>query len=118
MNVVAFPDRGLVDAQSNFDKVVDRARRSRIFSDAIEFGAPVWDLAPVKPARASAGSAKQAKLYFTTHEGGTKKGLVGRIPLAVKFADFVKAIIVLREEIQDQGGTRPRPAAAGGAVPV
>jgi hypothetical protein len=45
-----------------------------------------------------AGAAQHAKLYFTTHDGGTTKGLEGRTLLVKSFADFVKTMIALREE--------------------
>ncbi|MCK1713123.1 hypothetical protein IVA83_30390 [Bradyrhizobium sp. 143] len=104
MNVHILPDRALMDARTNLEKQIARARKSPVFGDTVDFDAPVWDLAPVKPARNTAGSALQAKLYFTTHEGGTAKGLEGRTPLDKPFADFVKTAIVLREE------SRPRTA--------
>lgn len=110
MNVLPFPNRALLDAQANFDRLIERARKSKVFGETIDFDAPVWDLAPVKPARPSAGSAQQAKLYFTTHEAGTAKGLEGRTPMESTFAAFVKAIIVLREE------SRPRVAKDHGKV--
>lgn len=98
MNVHILPHRALLDARTNLEKQIARARKSLVFGDTVDFDAPVWDLAPVKPARNTAGSALQAKLYFTTHEGGTAKGLEGRTLLAKPFADFVKTAIVLREE--------------------
>lgn len=104
MNVHILPDRALLDARTHLEKQIARARKSLVFGDTVDFDAPVWDLAPVKPARNTAGSALQAKLYFTTHEGGTAKGLEGRTPLDKPFADFVKTAIVLREE------SRPRSA--------
>ncbi|MBR0910165.1 hypothetical protein [Bradyrhizobium japonicum] len=104
MNVHVLPDRALRDARTKLDALIARARKSKVFADAVVFDEAVWDLAPVKPARNSAGSALQAKLYFTTHDGGTAKGLEGRTPLAKPFADFVKTMIVLREE------SRPRKA--------
>lgn len=98
MNVHVLPDRALRTARSNLDDLIERARKSRVFADAVVFDEPVWDLAPVKPARNTAGSALQAKLYFTTHDGGTAKGIEGRTLLEKPFADFMKAMIVIREE--------------------
>ena len=98
MNVHVLPDRAALDARSNLDKLIARAVKSPVFGDTVDFDAAVWDLAPVKPARNTAGSALQAKLYFTTHENGATKGLEGRTPLAKPFADFIKTAIVLREE--------------------
>lgn len=98
MNVHILPDRAQLDARTSLDKLIARARKSPVFGDTVEFDAFAWDLAPAKPVRNTAGSAKQAKLYFVTHENGAAKGLEGRTPLATPFADFVKTAIVLREE--------------------
>ncbi|MHC2415693.1 hypothetical protein ACVJGC_008284 [Bradyrhizobium diazoefficiens] len=98
MNVHVLPDRALRTARTNLDGLIARARNSKVFAGAVVFDDAVWDLAPVKPARNTAGSALQAKLYFTTHDGGTVKGLEGRTPLDKPFSDFVKAMIVIREE--------------------
>jgi hypothetical protein len=98
VNVHILPDRALLDARTNLDKLIARAKKSRAFGDAIVFDEPVWDLAPVKPARPGAQSAQHCKLYFTTHDGGTAKGLEGRKLFDMPFANFVKTMIVLREE--------------------
>jgi hypothetical protein len=103
VNVIAFPERASLDAQLRFERLVERARNSVIFGPTIDFDAPVWDLAPVKPARLSASSAQSATLYFTTHENGAAKGLDGRTPMDLKFAAFVKSIIVLREQSRKRG---------------
>jgi hypothetical protein len=110
VNVHVLPDRALLDARTNLDKLIARGRKSIVFGGTVDFDAAVWDLAPVKPARNTAGSALQAKLYFTTHVGGTAKGLEGRTLLAKPFAGFVKTMIVLREE------SRPRKSKDHGKV--
>lgn len=110
MNVHILPDRTLLDARTNLNTLIARANKSLAFGGAVVFDEPVWDLAPVKPARPGANSAQQAKLYFTTHDGGAAKGLEGRTLLVKPFADFVKTIIVLREE------SRPRKAKDHGKI--
>jgi hypothetical protein len=85
------------------DALIAKARSLPVFGPTVDFDAPVWDLAPVKPARPTAGSAKVAKLYFTTHENGSAKGIEGRTLLAPKFAAFLKALIVLREQSRPRG---------------
>jgi hypothetical protein len=98
LNVHVLPDRAQLDARSNLERLVERARASKAFGDAVEFDAAVWDLAPVKPARPSAKSAKQAKLYFATHEDRYVVGIEKRTAMTDPFAAFLKAMIVLREE--------------------
>lgn len=98
MNVHILPDRALLDARTNLDNLIGRARISVVFGDAVEFDATVWDLAPVKPVRPTANSAKQAKLYFTTHEDGYVRGIERRTPMTDRFALLLKTMIVLREE--------------------
>ncbi|HZL38927.1 MAG TPA: hypothetical protein VFC45_01450 [Pseudolabrys sp.] len=103
MNVHALPSLALVNARLGMDALIAKARRLPVFGPTVDFDAPVWDLAPVKPARPTAGSAKVAKLYFTTHENGTAKGVKGRTLLAPKFALLLKALIVLREHSHPRG---------------
>lgn len=110
MTVHVLPDRAFLDARSNLNKLIARARKSGVFGATVDFDEPVWDLAPVKPARPSAQSAQHCKLYFTTHDGGTAKGLEGRTLLVKPFADIVKTMIVLREE------SRPRKAKDHGKI--
>jgi hypothetical protein len=98
VNVHVLPDRALRTARTNLDDLIVRARKSKALADAVVFDEPVWDLAPVKPARNTAQSAQHCKLYFTTHDGGSAKGLEGRTLLDSSFADFMKAMIVIREE--------------------
>jgi hypothetical protein len=102
VNVHALPDRALLDARTNLDNLIARAKKSRAFGDAIVFDEPVWDLAPVKPARPGAQSAQHCNLYFTTHDGSTAKGLEGRTLFDRPFADIVKTMIVLREESRER----------------
>ncbi|MDB5581097.1 MAG: integrase family protein [Bradyrhizobium sp.] len=103
MNVHALPSLALSNARLGMDALIAKARSLPVFGPTVDFDAPVWDLAPVKPARPTAGSAKVAKLYFTTHENGSAKGIEGRTLLAPKFAAFVKALIVLREQSNPRG---------------
>lgn len=97
MNVHALPSSGTLNARTNMDRLVDRARKLRVFGPTVDFDAAVWDLAPVKRGRPTAQTARAAKLYFTTHENGTAKGLAGRVLLAPEFATLIKSMIVLRE---------------------
>jgi hypothetical protein len=97
VKVHPFTNRALIDANANLDRLVARARTSKVLGD-VAFDAAVWDLLPVKPARPSASSARHAKLYFTTHDGGTTKGVDGRTPLAPRFAAFLKALLISREQ--------------------
>lgn len=110
MNVHLLPDRARLDARSNLDRLVDRARHSKAFADAVDFDAAVWDLAPVKPARPTAGSAQHAKLLFVLHNSGYTQGMDKRTLMAGPFADLVKAMIVLREE------ARPKAAKDHGRI--
>ncbi|MHC2279881.1 hypothetical protein ACVME8_006524 [Bradyrhizobium diazoefficiens] len=98
MNVIALPNRARLDARSNLDRLIGRARRSRLFADAVEFDDPVWDLSSVKVVRPSARSAGTFKLYFAAHADGIVRGLGERTLMSEPFASFVKAMIVLREE--------------------
>jgi hypothetical protein len=98
MNVHALPDRTFLNARGNLDKLIAQARKSKVFGGTFDFDASIWDLAPVKPARPSAGSAKAAKLYFTEHRIDPANRSEERRLLAQPFADFVKAVTVMREE--------------------
>ncbi|MFK4507435.1 hypothetical protein LPJ38_25325 [Bradyrhizobium daqingense] len=98
MNVIVLPDRFRLDARTNLDRLIERARRSRVFAGAVDFDDPVWDLSTVKFARPSARSAHQRKLIFATDETGYVRDIEERTPIAERFASFTKALIVLREE--------------------
>lgn len=95
MNVHVLPDRARIDARTNLDNLIERARGLPVFGPTVDFDASVWDLSPVKIMRLSAARAQN--LYFTTAVGGTTVGMEGRIPLEKKFGDLIKALIVLRE---------------------
>jgi hypothetical protein len=54
MNVHALPSLTALNAESNFEALVERARKLTVFGPTVDFDAPVWDLAPVKPGRPTA----------------------------------------------------------------
>ena len=97
MNVVVIPSRIEVNARTNLEALVERARALNVYGPSVDFDAVVWDLSAIKPAKPAAGSAKAKRLYFTTHENGAAKSLRGRTPLAKHFADMLKAVVVMRE---------------------
>ena len=98
MNVVLLPDRFRLDARGNLERLVERARASRVFAGTVNFDDAVWDISAVKPARPSAKSKQSPKLYFTVHEERVVRGLDQRTLLTEPFASFVKVMIVLSEE--------------------
>lgn len=103
MNVMVLPSRFEMDARANLRALVARAKARQVFGPTVDFDAAVWDLAPVKSARPTASSANAMRLYFTSAENGTAKGLEGRSPWAPDFANVMKAIIVLRGHAQPKG---------------
>ncbi len=98
MNIIVLPDRFRLDARSNLDRLVERARRSKVFAGTVNFDDPVWDLSAVKVARPSARSAGTYRLYFATHAEGIIRGVERRTLMSERFASLFKAMIVLREE--------------------
>lgn len=103
MNVHALPSLRLKDAEANLKALTDRARKLAVFGPTVDFDSPVWDLSLLKPARPTASSSWSSNLYFTTAENRCNKGLDGRTPLAPKFSDFLKALVVLREHSRPCG---------------
>lgn len=97
MNIAVLPSRVEVNARANLDALVARARALNVYGPTVDFDAVVWDLSAIKPAKPAAGSAKAKRLYFTTHENGEAKSLRGRTPLAKRFGDMLKAVVVMRE---------------------
>jgi hypothetical protein len=100
MTIHLLPDRMKLDARENLDAMVTRARSLNVFGTTVDFDAPVWDLAVTKVARPSARSAQQAKLIFATHLDNYVYDIEQRTLMTNPFASFVKAMIVLREEIK------------------
>lgn len=85
---------------SNLKKFVDRARFDvSAFGAGLDFDSSVWDISEYSSRRDSAAH-KSAKLYFSTHEGGTSKSMIGRTSLAEPFASFVKALVRIRQELR------------------
>lgn len=84
----------------NLEKFTERARfHVSAFGASLDFGSSVWDISEYRSTRDSAGH-KSAKLYFSTHEGGTSKSMKGRTSLAEPFASFVKALVRIRQELK------------------
>jgi hypothetical protein len=95
MNVVAFPDRLALGARENLSNLVARARTLQVFGPAVDFDAPVWDLTHCfdrKPGKA----CSSAVLYFTARQERPSRKVEGRTELSEPFAQFIKAMIVMR----------------------
>jgi integrase len=98
MTVQQIPSGRLLDAHSNLERFIAKARNEvAAFGPDLDFDAPFWDVTPSARKRFSASSQKLF-LYFTTHEGGSSKSMAGRTPLTDPFASFVKAIVRIRYE--------------------
>ena len=98
MSVITLPSSRGRSAQQNLEAFVARARDGvAAFGPGLDFDAPSWDVTGSHVSRGSSGH-QTARLFFTTHEGGTSKGMDGREPLREPFASFVKAMVRLREE--------------------
>ena len=98
MSVRVLPSSRNLTANVNLASFVARARAEvAAFGADLDFDSPVWDVTGVHRARASSTN-QAAKLYFTTHDGGTSKSIEGRDPIQEPFASFLKAIVRLREE--------------------
>ena len=98
MSVITLPSSRGRSARQNLEAFAARARDGvAAFGPGLDFDAPSWDVTGSHVTRNS--SAHQtARLYFTTHEGGTSKGMDGREPFREPFASFIKAMVRLREE--------------------
>lgn len=97
MNVAVFPSRSKLDARERLQALVARAKKLQVFGPTVDFDAAMWDLTLVKVAVPTAVSRRTGKIYFTTGDNGTAKGLEGRTPMAPAFAGLMKAIVVLDE---------------------
>jgi hypothetical protein len=97
MNIVPFPSRAELNARERLDALVARARKLQVFGPTVDFDAPVWDLTSVKVAVPTAVSRRAGRIYFTTADNGTSKGLEDRTLMLPAFAELIKAIVVLDE---------------------
>lgn len=109
MSVRELPSARLRDARANLAAFVQKARESAAFGRELDFDGSAWDVSDWHRARPSAQS-KKLILYFTTHENGDAKGMLGRRPMLRPFGDFIKAVVRLRHE------NNPRQAAILGVL--
>ena len=97
--LVTIPER---TARSALDEIVRRARFDcAAFGSDLVFDDPVWDVTKSCP-RPSNKSQTAARIYFTTHEGGTSKSMKGRTALGEPFGAFVKAMVRLKQDARPQ----------------
>lgn len=97
--IVTIPER---NARSALEEVIKHARYNcAAFGSDLAFDEPVWDVTKSCP-RPSNKSQTAARIYFTTHEGGTSKSMKGRIALGEPFGAFVKAIVRLKQDARPQ----------------
>lgn len=97
MNVAVFPSRSELDVRARLQAVVSRAKKLQVFGPTVDFDSPVWDLTLVKIAAPTAVSRRAGKIYFTTADNGTAKGIEGRTLMEPVFAELIKAIVALDE---------------------
>jgi len=87
--------RGRTAAQNLATMITEARAGLPALGPSLGFDAPVW----VVPSESCSAAAHQnVGLYFTTHEGGTSKGMTGRTPMSEPFCSLVKAVIILRQE--------------------
>ncbi|MCK1627502.1 hypothetical protein IVA98_31185 [Bradyrhizobium sp. 160] len=106
MNVVALPDRRLLDAATSLAHLSERARALQVFGPTVDFDAPVWNLSDVKIGRPSAQQTHN--LYFTRITQRETRSMEGRVPFDPAFGNLIKAIIALREFARPVGADRYR----------
>jgi hypothetical protein len=95
MNVVVFPDRLALGARENLANLIERARTLQVFGPTVDFDSPAWDLTHCldrKPGQAR----KTAVLYFTVRQEKRSRTMEGRTEMLDSFAQFIKAMIVMR----------------------
>lgn len=89
-------------ARIALDATIEQARTDcSAFGDDLDFDAYVWDVTPWCP-RPDNKSHGRARIYFTTHEGGSSKSLDGRTPLGEPLCALLKAIVRLKQEARPQ----------------
>ena len=87
--LVTIPER---TARSALAEVIRRARHDcAAFGSDLAYDDPVWDVTASCP-RPSNKSQTAAKIYYTTHEGGTSKSMKGRTALGEPFGAFVNLV--------------------------
>ena len=97
--LITVPERS---ARSALDEVIGRARHDcAAFGSDLAYDDPVWDVTQSCP-RPSNKSQTAARIYFTTHEGGTSKSMNGRTALGEPFGALVKAIVRLKQDARPQ----------------
>ncbi|GEM73451.1 DNA-binding protein [Sphingomonas aquatilis NBRC 16722] len=97
--LVTIPER---TARSALAEVIRRARHEcGAFGSDLAYDEPVWDVTASCP-RPSNKSQTAAKIYYTTHDGGTSKSMKGRTALGEPFGAFVKAMVRLKQDARPQ----------------
>ena len=95
MNIHVLPSARHLDAQTNLENFIAKARALTAFG-AVDFDAPIWAVTLIKQKRASSGRSGVNRLYFTEVLAGGR-GEDGRVPLHEPFASFLKAVVRSRE---------------------
>ena len=96
MNVHVLPSARHLDAQSNLNAFVARARASSSFGN-VRFDDAMWEVTLTKEKRASSARSGVNRLYFTEALAGGR-GEQGRLALSEPFASLLKAVVRLRED--------------------
>lgn len=102
MTIHVLPSARLRDAEENLKAFVAKGRASTAFGK-VEWEQPVWNgLILIKKKRSFTPQSHRGRsLHFLTGQGG-ERGAEGSRPLNRPFADFVKALLRLREETSPQ----------------
>ena len=98
MSVEVLPSARERSARDNLAEYVRYARKDiAAYGAELVFDDVMWDVTASHMTRASSGHQK-AKLYFTTHAGGSSKSHEGRISLEEPFASFIKAAVRRKQD--------------------
>jgi hypothetical protein len=96
MNVRILPSARLQGAEANLEAFIAKARGVAAFGP-VRFDEPMWTVKCLKTGRSSSAGRGTNKIYFTQAKQGGR-GLEGREVLKQPFADFLKAVVRLRED--------------------
>jgi hypothetical protein len=90
------------DARRRLADFIEQARNGcAAFGSDLDWESYVWDVTAHCP-RPPHKSHDSSRIYFTSHEGGTRKSIEGRTPLPEPFCSLIKAIVRTAQDARPQ----------------
>jgi hypothetical protein len=102
MTVVTLPSAALRGAEDNLRRFVERARNELRPYGELDWESVVWDVTAFEKSRGSQGR-KTFRIAFTRLDESRTRLLERKVPFDPPFADFIRAVIVHRQEQRPQG---------------